>query len=105
MATGTAVWPESGTHKLPSAAGLGRMPYGHNEAAAEDAGDHGPLHPLHLEAKLRKLWEHILAFDDPQVGEERRANNRAAAQRIAKGIEVAQRQFRTFHAPDETMVG
>src|SRR5215510_8446143 len=100
MAPGTAVGPESGTYQLTGTAGLGGTPYGHDQITAEDPGHHRPLHTLHLEAKFRKLRQHVLPPHEAQMGEECRANDRTAAQRIAKGIEVAQRQFRTFHAAD-----
>ena len=63
MASGTAIRPKSGTDKLTGTAGLGGTPYRHDQIAAEDAGHHGPLHALHLEAKFRKLGQHVLPLD------------------------------------------
>ena len=91
MASGTPIRPERGAYEFTGATGRGCMPYGHDQVATKDSGHHRPLHALHLETKLLKLGQHILAFHDAQVGKEGRPDRCAAAQRIPKGIEVAQR--------------
>ena len=91
MASGTAIRPKSGTHELSGTARLGGMADRHDQVTAKNPRYYGPLYALHLETKLRKLRQHILAFHNTQMGKERRVNNRAATQRIAKSIEVAQR--------------
>src|ERR1043166_6229807 len=101
MASGTAIRPKSGTHEISGTASLGGTSDRHNQVAAKNPRHHGPLHALQLETKLRKLRQHVLTFHDTQMGKESGANNRAATQRIAKSIEVAQRQFGAFHTPDE----
>src|SRR6516162_9302459 len=105
MATGAAVWPKGGTHEFPGTAGLGGMPDRDDQVAAKNPRHHRPLHALHLETKLRKLRQHVLAFHNTEMSKKGSANDRAATQRITKGIEVAQRQFGAFHAPDKIVVG
>src|SRR5512132_1165439 len=70
MASSAAIWPKSGTHEFAGTARLGGTPDRHNQVAAKNPRHHRPLHALHLETKLRKLRQHVLAFHNTQMGKE-----------------------------------